>query len=430
MDLKRVEIGKGIYLNYDRKEGHKTGLIRILFISELDREKMSDKYVVFNVFNKSTEKYPKLIDIKRRTYEIYAPSISSRTYKHGDNSITEFNCSVFDRKYTLEDYDTTGTAIDLLEQFIFHPNLIDGKLSTEIVDRVKTDAIHSIRSIKNYKNAYAQSRMLRNMLGNTPYGVSDAGEVEDIAKVDCDSLYETYQNLVKTSRIEIFAVGTFDFDYLCVKFKEMFSHIERSDIYELHTKQFICPENTEYKKVYEQEEVNQGRLVLGFGLKSPIEEEDRVRYRVFNDIYGDGLSSRLFVNVREKLSLCYGCGSSINIVKGFLSVSAGIKFENEQKAFDEIMRQLDDLRAGNITQEELEVAKINELSVLNNVENEISSVCGWHVGEILTGHYDGISIEKKKNDIQAVSADDVMRQANNVVLNTYYFMTGKDGNNG
>ena len=148
--------------------------------------------------------------------------------------------------------------------------------------------------------------------------------------------------------------------------------------------------------------------------------------QMLNVIFGAGVTSKLFLNVREKLSLCYYCSSGDNAQKGFMTVNSGIEFKNEKKAADEILAQLDEIRKGNISESELSDAKLALIDSAERIADSVSNTLNWYFSGVMNGKV--LTPEQKREKIEAVTVADIVKIAKNIRLDTYYFLCNKEEN--
>lgn len=424
MEIKKEEIFPGIVLNYVNKSNFKHNYIDIIFIMPLEKENVANNALVFPVINRGTEKYPKMIDIKRQSEDNYDTYITPYVTKRGDNQVFSLSATILKKKYTFDNFDTLATCLDMYDQMINHPYLENGKFSKEYVDSVKEKLIDAEKSKINNKGTYSVNRCLQIMYKDDVFASPVNGEVEDIEKCNEETVYLAYKNILKKASIYIYCVGDFDYEYLKKAISGLFSDIERDkNIYKYSNRKFVVS-NNDVEKVYERINVKQGKLVLGFTTDTCESDEDYYKFKVFNNIFGGGTMSKLFMNVREKLSLCYYCSSFEDNTKGHMLVTCGIQMKNEKKTFDEIMHQLKCIQNGEISDDELKCAKEDFISIIRGVEDSCGSIAGWHFSLSLRNKQ--ISPNELIDIYNSVTKEDVIKQANKVKLVTYYFLCGKE----
>lgn len=419
----RKQIAEGAFLTVIPADKFKSNYIQIRFIMPLKKETAAKNSLVFPVILRGTEKYQTLSEIRRRKQELYDSGVWSGHWKHGDSHIVSLEASSLRNSYAIDDTDITDGVLDLIGQVVLHPVTENGVFKAESVEGEKKIAADAVRATINQKGRYARLRALEEMFSGDAYGVSDGGTVEEIEAVCPKCLFEAYKNMLRTARVEIFAVGDFDGDVLEKKFSEIFSSVERGDVYEpAHDTRGEA--RKELLKVYDRQNVTQGVLVLGFFTGSTSADDDYAVTKVFNTVFGGSAASKLFMNVREKLSLCYYCSSSLIPEKGAMTVASGIQFENEQKAFDEIMVQLDKMKNGEITDDEIDMAKRSLCDDIMSADDSTRALAATAFGEVIYGRK--LTDEEKLAKINAVTKEQITERAKAVRLDTYYFLCGQE----
>ncbi len=423
MYSERKQIAKGVYLTNISADKFKSNYIQIRFVMPLAKDTAAKNALVFPVILRGTEKYPTIADIRRRKQELYDSGVWSGHWKHGDNHIVSIEASSLRNSYAIDDTDITDGVLDLIGQVILHPVTDGGVFKAESVEGEKKIAADAVRATINQKGRYARLKAIEKMFSGDAYGISDGGTVEEIEAVCPKCLFEAYKNILGTARIEIFAVGDFDAYELEKKFSEIFSSVDRGEIYEPKS-DTKGTERAEIQKIYDRQNVTQGVLVLGFFTGSAASDDDYAVTKVFNTVFGGSAASKLFMNVREKLSLCYYCSSSLIPEKGAMTVASGIQFENEQKAFDEIMVQLDKMKSGEITDDEIEMAKKSLCDDIMSSDDSIRALAAIAFGEVMYGRK--LTDEEKIAKINAVTKEQITERAKAVRLDTYYFLCGQE----
>lgn len=423
MSFERKELSSGVFFNAVHETKFKANLISMRLIVPLSEETAAKNALIFPVLLRGCEKYPDLRAIGREKESIYNTDISESVYKRGDTQILELRMNLLDNRYAIDGMDITAKALSLFEELLLHPVTENGVFRSAYVESEKAMLINDIRARINNKGRYASQRVVEEMFEDDPFGVSELGTVETVSAVCPICLYRQYKRILSHARIEIFAIGNFDFDALEARFASLLKPIVRGDIMPTETKP-MRPARAEVKTIYEHQNVTQGKLVLGFYTGHTVGSGDYHIFQVANAIFGGSPTSKLFMNVRERLSLCYYCSSSENGQKGYLTVSSGIEFDKEKKAVDEILSQLDKLKKGEITDDELSDSKLMLINSLGSVGDSTGALLNWHFACLMNGEL--LSPAEKADRIRSVTKDDVVKAAGDITLDTYYFLCGKE----
>lgn len=422
MSFERKEIAKGIFLNTIEEHKFKSGLISMRFLLPLSEETAAENSLIFPVLRRGCVRFADIGVIRREEESLYDTELADSVYKRGDSHVLEFRMRVLHDRYALDGMVITERALDLMTEILFSPLTENGAFIEEYVESEKEKLIDDILAKINDKYRYARLRLIEEMFAGEVYGASELGTVESVEDVSSAGVWGAYQRMLKSARVEIFAVGEFDLAALEARFRTYFESVKRENVFEPKTK-LAVPKN-EVKTVYETQNLSQGKLMLGFTTGVPAEDKNYHTMQVLNMVFGGGATSKLFCNVREKMSLCYYCGSSEVGQKGILLVGSGIEPENEKKAVDAILAQLDDMKNGNITDGELSDAKLALMDSVNRIADSAGALLNWHFSGVMNGEL--LTPSEKKEKLASVTREDVVAMAQNIHLDTYYFLSGKE----
>jgi predicted Zn-dependent peptidase len=423
--FERKEILDGVFFNAIPETKFKSNLISVRLITPLLAETAAKNALLFPVLMRGSESFPDLGSIRREEESIYDTDIDDAVYKRGDTQILEIRMRVLDNRFSIDGMDITGRAMALLSDLIFRPLTENGVFLEEYVESEKQMLIDDIRAQINDKRRYAMQRLNEEMFEGDVYGISELGTEETVSEICPVCLWKQYRDVLSRARVEIFAVGNFDFDTLCETFRASFAQADRKEVYTISTKPLSAPKET-VKTVYERQNIAQGKLSLGFYTGITAADDNYTTMQILNAVYGAGVTSKLFCNVREKLSLCYYCGSSDNAQKGFMTVNSGIEFKNEKKAADEILAQLEEIKNGNISESELRDAKLALIDSAERIADSAVNTLNWYFSGVMNGKI--LTPAEKREKIEAVTVPDIVEIAKNIRLDTYYFLCNKEEN--
>ena len=169
-------------------------------------------------------------------------------------------------------------------------------------------------------------------------------------------------------------------------------------------------------------DLTQGKLAMGFTAGITTRDPDFPALMVLNVLFGGDMTSKLFQNVREKLSLCYYVSSAVYGAKGIVTVSSGIDTDHYQQALDEILHQLELCKEGQITDEELTAAKEDIFSSLRTIPDSVGRMEDYAAFRLLSGF--PLEPEAYMEAVRAVTRQDAARVARQLRLDTIYFLKG------
>ena len=243
--------------------------------------------------------------------------------------------------------------------------------------------------------------------------------VEEIAAITPQSLWASYQTLLSTARVEIFYVGCKSHEELEALCKETLPFAGRAADFPTTVLGDLPQES---RTVTEQMRISQCKMTLGFRTEYTLQKGNLPAMTMFNEVFGGSPNSRLFMNVREKQSLCYYCSSFPDGLKGLLMVVSGIEQKNKQKTLDAVLEQLEDIRKGNVTEQEMENARRSLRNGYREITDSPAAISSWYLGRISTGRYE--SPEDAILSMEQVTKEDVIKVANEIRLDTVYFLEG------
>lgn len=420
--IKTKAVNANITVSYIPMEKLKTTTMGVYIHCPLTHETASYNALLASVLRQGSADYPTLDELAKRLNELYGASIASVVRKIGEDDNISFGAVCISDRYT---YDGEGLLNELLETvfgIIFCPNVKDGKFDKDVFEREQKNLVDKIRASVNDKRVYANERLCEITCEGTPYEVSRLGDEKTVLSITPESLYEYYKRTITSSKIDIYVSGEADFDVFVAKAVEMTRNMKFSKS-EIPETSILLPRE-EPKIVTENMNVTQGKLAMSF--TTGIDRRDELCWglTVANSIFGGGAHSKLFNNVREKLSLAYYAGSRLHKLKGFIAVNAGVEFENFDKAREEILLQLDELKNGKITEQELTASKMSLVNSLKSHYDDQLDMQSFYLCEKISGT--AYSIEDCISKIEAVTIEDVVKASEKIKLNTVYMLAGKE----
>ena len=415
-----LELMPGITLRCFADSRFKQGCLSFAMIRPMDKEEAAVNALIPAVLLRGTEKNPDLRAITLRLDDLYGATLGTQVRRVGDYQTTGLYCAFLEDRFALPGDQILQPMMDFLREVLLEPVMDNGGFDASFVESEKKNLIATIESELNDKRVYAMGRMIRTMCKADSYGVPRLGEAKDVAAITPQGAYTHFQKCLRESPIEIFYVGTAPAEEVARLLMPMLRAIHRD--------YRALPGQTPFRDqggadITEQMDVSQGKLCMGFVTPVTNRDEDFVAMQVMNTIFGAGMTSKLFMNVREKLSLCYAIGSAYYGSKGIVTVSAGIDFDREQQVRQEILHQLDAIRDGDISEEELIAAKEALLSSLRGTHDSPGSIEGYYATSALSGMK--LTPQRYMDAVRDIGKGDVARMARLLKLHTTYFLKGE-----
>ena len=417
--IQTISLSHGATLRCCTDTRFKQGCLSFQLVRQMNGEEAALNALLPSVLLRGTRKHPDLRSITAHLDELYGASVSPLVRRVGDYQTTGFYCGFLDDRFALPGDKVLEPMLDFLGEVLLEPPVEAEGFLTAFVESEKKNLIATIESELNDKRTYAMNRLLKQMCAADTFGLPRLGEKEQVAAITPRSLYCHYRQLLRTSPIEIFYVGSAEPAQVARLLEPVLSRLERQVL--------PLPEQTGLRmspprNVEEELEVSQGKLCMGFVTPITNRMPEFPAMQVMNTILGAGMTSKLFMTVREKLSLCYYIGSGYYGTKGIVTVAAGIDFDKEERTREEVLRQLEACRSGDITDQELTAAKEAILSSLRGTHDSPGSIEGYYATAALSGlcfsHGDYMAA------VEAVTREAVVDCAKGLQLHTTYFLKG------
>ena len=410
----------GLFIKTDR---FKTTLISFNFYLPLKKETVAEFALLPFILTSCSKKYPDFSQLNYKLSRLYGARLDSSAEKYGDWQLLKMTVSVINDRYSLDGESLANRACDMLLGLIFEPSTENGAFLENDVSREKRKAIEHIKGEISEKRILAKNRLIEEMYKDEPYGVPKCGTVEDVEKITGSSLYTAWQNMLKTAFIRVNVVGSSVPSGFFERISENFALLDRKDI-TLPKISAPTKENKTVSKVTDRMDVKQGKLCLGFSSEMYGNDDDSLPLMIMCDIFGGGPYSRLFSNVREKMSLCYYCSASAVRQKGLITVESGIETENAEKAEKEILNQLETVKKGEFTDFEFESSIKSVCDSLSSYGDSQAAIDTWYTMKINNnGTYSPTEIAER---IKAITRDEVTAAAKGVKLHTVYKLLPKE----
>lgn len=423
----RRELSPGIFFNRIPVDKFKTSRFSISFVVPLSDEAKAAKIALLSsVLRQGTFTYQTPAAISRRQEELYSALLSSIVTKIGDYQLLTFSVNFLSNAFVPNGEDILPSALDLLGEVVFRPLLDEnsGVFLEEYVGIEKKNLINRIVSVQNNKAVYAAHRCTAVMHEGEPHGIFELGSVEAVQQITPASLYAAYRALLSEARIEIFYSGADEADPILHWLTPRLDPIHR----------YPCPlvparvlrRAGKRRIVNERSNALQARLCIGFRTGTVLGERDTAALVLFNYLYAAAPTSKLFANVRERLSLCYSCSSSMNLVNGTLMVTAGIEGKKRARATREIFRQLRKTRNGRITEREFSMAMKTMQAQYMGIFDSPVAVERWYLIRFLHGLSE--TLTDFAETLSTITVSDVTAVAKKLTVDTIYFLRGtQDG---
>lgn len=422
MGDKKIEIKQGINLHFIPTNLFKTNLVCVLLTTPLNKDTVTKNALIPFLLKRGSKNYKTQEEISKKLDDLYGTSFECGVDKIGDNQVLKFYVESIRDEYIV-DGSLIDESIKLLLDIIFNPNLENGLFREEFLKTEKEKLKKIIESKIDDKDFYALENCISTMYNNEGFGLFKFGNIEDVDNINQENITEQYFKLLKTAKIDIFVSGNLNENYVKNVFVEnenIKNLIPRAENYILNNefteiKQIV--DNP--KEITEKMNITQGKLVIGMDILSKQENLQCIAL-VYNSILGDGANSMLFQNVREKASLAYSTKSNLVKQKMNIFIRCGIEIENYEKALNIIKEQLENIKSGNFSDEDINNAKKYLISGIKSVSEEQDTEVVYYIGQEISKT--NVDLDTYLKNIEKVTKQEIIDFANQIQINTIYFL--------
>lgn len=419
--LKRENIGEEVYFNSIHETRFKTMKITAAAFLPLAEETAAQNALLAQILTRSCAAYPSLRSLEKKLRSLYGAVLYSDVRKIGDRQCLSFSVSGLDDQYAFDQTQISAELTKLLCSILFKPNTEDNCfLQTELAQS-KRQLTDLMDSEFNDKRIYAVSSCIKLMCEGTPFGIERFGTRDNVEQTDGKTLYHAWESMLKQARFEIICVGASDMSKAKSIFAEAFSKIRRTPAVLSND---CLQAGTEVKSRTEEMELAQSKLVMGLTAGAAFPDSRAFTLMLLSAVLGGTPNSKLFANVREKQSLCYYCVSRYNGNKGYILIESGVEGKNLEKAQAAILREMEEMKSGNITDFEIQSAKLALENSLRSVTDTVSGIEAFYLSRIL--EEEQLEPREIAERINKVTKEQLVEAAEHLRLDTVYILKNKE----
>ncbi|MBE6729911.1 MAG: insulinase family protein [Ruminococcaceae bacterium] len=411
-------VRKGVQTLFLPTSSFTTTLVSMNFYLPLEKETIAQYSLLSELLITCSADYPDYLKLNYKLSDLYGADIQSSVSKVGDLLCVKFLASSINNNFAIGNENIVEQSVKLLLDLIFRPKTVNESFEETDIKREKRKLIDRIKGELNEKRVYANNRLIAEMFEEDSYGAFRLGTVETVSSLDGKALYSAWKKMLETAFVRINVIGQSQPLDVYDRIDEELKAYDRRKITDI-TKIAPLTKRQEVKRVTEKMNVSQGKLVMGFN--APFgSDEDSLSATVMSDIFGGGPYSRLFGNVREKMSLCYYCRASIKRNKGFMTVDCGVSEENAQKAEAAILEQLEVMKQGGFTDFEFSSSVKSLKDSLSSYRDSQNAMDAWYTLKI--AEKEVYSPEEIGEMLDKISREDIISAAKKCFYNTVYML--------
>lgn len=416
MNCKKISLKPGINLHIINTNKFKTNLVAVFLTTPLNKENVTKNALIPMILRRGSKTLKNLEEINNKLDEMYGASFDCGIDKTGDNQILKFYMESINNNFLPENENLLKESIEVLFELIFNPEIKNNSFKDEYVNSEKENLKQIIQGKIDNKAKYAYERCVEEMYKGKPFGLYKFGNIEELEKINAKDLYEYYKKLIAECKIDIFISGEID-ENIEKDVVSILNLNEREPVYNKKSEELEEGRNTQ--TIEEHKDVSQGKLVIGLQVGKK-DKDSKYSAIIYNAILGGTPTSKMFQNVREKAHLAYVAGSNYVRQKNNVFIRCGIEIENYQKALDLIKVQIEDMKKGDFTEEDIKNAKTSIISTIKAIPEEQDSEITYNFGQEISGQK--MKYEEYEQKINEVTKQSIIDIANSVKIDTIYFL--------
>ncbi|MFD2628449.1 EF-P 5-aminopentanol modification-associated protein YfmF [Oceanobacillus kapialis] len=414
----------GLNLHYIHNNKYKTINIVAKLKAPLERDTITKRALLPYVLQQGTRNYPGKKELQRKLDDLYGAVLSVDGAKKGEQHVISFRLEVPNEKFIPNESSIIKEGITLLRELLFEPNVENEAFNQTVLKREKDTLKQKINAIKDDKMSYANMRLIDEMCKGEAYALHVHGYQEDLTDITPENLFNYYKSAIAEDQLDVYIQGDFQEEDIQKQLLEKLKR-EQSNSSRQETTSSVEGVSREYREVVENENIQQAKLHIGYRTNCTYRDEGYLALQVFNGLFGSFPSSKLFINVREKNSLAYYASSRLESQKGLLVVFSGIAPKDYEKARDIMNEQLEAMKKGDFSDDELEETKDLIINQLRETMDHPQGLVELLYQQVLADK--ARTPEQLINGIKAVKREEVIAAAEKIEPDTLYLLTSRDG---
>lgn len=421
-DILHYSVADGVRLTTVKNCYFKKDRLSVNILLPLTKQTAAENALLAGVLSHSSKKYPDLLSLNRALAEMYGAKLVSGVSRIGEMQVLKLSITSVKDRFLPENESVSVKCLEFLLSVLLEPSVKDDAFTESDVEIEKKNLIDNVLATVNDKRVYANERLIAEMCKDEAYGIKETGEIEDIEKITPQSLYEAYKRIIATARMEFFAVGETDGELLSRMLENTFNKLNR-DVAPFPVTDAVYGK-TDKKLITEEMTVEQAKLAIGLRTGITVQSEDYLPLVLANAIFGSGVSSKLFLVVRERMHLCYYCSSRLDTQKGLMLIQCGVDKANFEKAVEAITEQLNAVKRGDFTDEDISASLLYLQNAHRSINDSPASIEAWYLKGLVSGNE--LSPEETANKLAEITREQVIDAISKTYVDTVYLLKGRD----
>ena len=380
--MNRSMAAPGVYVTSLPGEKFKRCRVSVHMVLPGSRETATALAVLPHLLSRCCEAIPDPLQFSRRLFRLYGAEVSGDSYQAGGNRVVSLQLSGIKPAYALAGEDLQAEYISLLCGLLFAPKREGNAFAAADFEVEKAKQADYLKSEMNEKRSYCLRQARRRLYGDSPQGLESAGYLDDIEALTPAFVFECYRSLLQTAQVEVLVTGLAA-ESVSAALAAGFAGVPGREPVQPYCADPILPADMETHT--EAMDTVQGKLCILCPSGRLPDEKDAAVLRVATAVLGQLPTSRFFMNVREKQSLCYYCVCGLGAFSGVLSIDSGVDHGDIAKASKALLHELQVMQRELISEEELAQAKSALQNSFTTLRDSMGALAGWYLNQQLLG---------------------------------------------
>lgn len=417
-NLKKIKLGKcnNIYMKKSNK--FKSIGISVVYKMKFDYKNITAFNVLAKYLGNCNSKYPSIEKLNKYIESLYGSNVGIKSDYTG--SLFTFNVfiNLVNPKY-VKDETLIIKAIEVLHDIVYDPLIIDGKLDENIFNICKQNCMVDVESLKEYNLSYVVRR-LKKKISNNPKSAMAASYLGDktiLNKINNENIVKYYNRLLHAP-FDIYVTGDYNFSKMEKLLRKYYS---KNNIKNFNYSVFEPIIQQKYEPIIINKNVSQAKVAVAYKIPILFNDNRHYAFRIARLVLSGTLSAKFGKVIREKMGLCYSISSQYSSYYGTFIITTGVACENIEKVVKEIDNQINEVKNGNVTNEEFNMAKEAIISDLLSVDDSLFGTLN------MIKTYNSFNQEYETNEeikkYNAVTIDDVIKVSKLLSYCTYVALT-------
>ena len=386
--------------------------LEVRFLAEVNEKNATTRSLLTLMMQDRSLKYDSKLKMNNALDDLYGAYLSIRCTGYGKGAMIRFGLRVIDNKFSDQDLLTQQFAF--VNEIIFKP-----LLNEKVFKEAKESLTNELLRIEDEPRECASKLALSIAGKGQPLAIDINGDLEILKTITLDDIKAEYHNMIDNDQITIGIVGNITTEIakrLCMTYLPF---NKRSTI----SKSFYTFTSDQAKHHIVEKNIEQTVLMMIYNSDITINDHLYWPLKLATAMLGQLPISLLFMEIREKRSLCYNISSSLLSFDGVMIINTGMDYKNIEQTETLIKQQIASIQVNTYTDELLESAKQLLINSVRSVIDNANAIMNFAYLNHLANNDQ--SYEQTIKKIEMITKEEIQQAFNSLSLNTTFILKKK-----